>query len=323
MRPKAIITLLDSVKNQTLYPNEIIIVDGSTNDLTHKAINENTYSNLHYFKVEDSDRGLTKQRNFGIRNVSDDIDIVCFLDDDIVLTEHYFEKLIKTYDEFPIAAGVGGYITNEVEWEFKGNNYNPSRIDFYKEGWVRSIGSRNLTRRKLNLLPTTEPCTMPEFSHGFSTAFLPPNNKVYPVEYFMGGVSSFRKEIVDTIKFSTYFEGYGLYEDMDYCLRVSKNHQLFLNTGAQLYHYHDESGRPNKFYYGKMVVRNGWYVWRVKYTKPKFKARVKWNSMVLLLTFIRFTNVFTTNKKSEAFTEALGRFWGWITLLYNRPRVQR
>lgn len=323
MRPEAITSLLDSVKEQELYPNEIIIVDGSTDDKTSIVIQEKAYLNVRYYKVKDKDRGLTKQRNYGIQNVSPDSSIVCFLDDDIVLTKQYFKNLLSTYSEFPKVAGVGGYIVNEVSWIHKGIDYLPKSDEFFKNGWVRKLGSRNVIRKKSGLLPKGEPCIMPDFSHGLSVSYLPPDNKTYSVDYFMGGVSSFRKEIVDSIKFSTYFQGYGLYEDMDYCLRVSKDHQLLLNTRATLYHYHDESGRPNKFSYGKMVVRNGWYVWRVKYESPKIRARVKWNLTVLLLSLIRFINVFTTSKRTEAFSESSGRFIGWVSLIFNKPKVNR
>ena len=51
LRPKALLTLLKSVKNQVLCPNEIIIVDGSTNDLTKQELDEYVHKNLKYFKV--------------------------------------------------------------------------------------------------------------------------------------------------------------------------------------------------------------------------------------------------------------------------------
>jgi hypothetical protein len=69
------------------------------------------------------------------------------------------------------------------------------------------------------------------------------------------------------------------------------------------------------------VVRNGWYVWRVKNPKPSLNATIKWHSITILLTFIRFTNTFTTHKKKEAFTEALGRTIGWWSLLWNKPKL--
>ena len=109
----------------------------------------------------------------------------------------------------------------------------------------------------------------------------------------------------------------------DYTLRLSNIGKLYVNTSAaQLEHYHEFSGRPNQYQYGKMVIRNGWYVWRVKYPNPGLKARFKWNATALLLTFIRFTNVFITNKRKAAFTESLGRIVGWFSLFFKRPRLK-
>ena len=71
-----------------------------------------------------------------------------------------------------------------------------------------------------------------------------------------------------------------------------------------------------------MVVRNGWYTWRVKYPQPNIKSRIKWNATAFLLTIIRFANVLNTNKKNEAFTEAMGRVVGWFSLLLNKPKIQ-
>jgi len=322
LRPKALLTLLKSVKNQVLCPNEIIIVDGSTNDLTKQELDEYVHKNLKYFKVTPNDRGLTKQRNFGIERVSIDSDVVCFLDDDVLLTKEYFKILLSTYLKYPEAAGVGGYIINEVIWEKLTNNKKSIFKDYEIDSYVRNLDSRNILRKKLGLLSDQPPCFMPAFSNGFSVGSLPPNNKVYPAQYFMGGVSSFKKHIVDSIKFSNYFKGYGLYEDMDYCLRVSKKHKLYVNTGAQLYHYHASSGRPNKYTYGKMVIRNGWYVWRVKYPSPSVKSRFKWNMIAFLLTIIRFSNILTTKNKVAAFTESIGRTVGWCSLLFNKPEIE-
>jgi GT2 family glycosyltransferase len=150
--------------------------------------------------------------------------------------------------------------------------------------------------------------------------FLPPSGKTYEVEMLMGGVSSFRKKVFDSLHFSTYFEGYGLYEDADFTLRVAKIGKLYLNTAAQLHHYHDASGRPNQYRYGKMVVRNGWYVWRTKNPNPEFNDYFKWHAITLLLTGIRYSNVLTTSNKKEALTEALGRTIGWWSLCFNKPK---
>ena len=320
-RPQALLTLLQSVKFQIMYPDEILIIDGSPDDATKTMLDQNTFQNLNYYKVEEKDRGLTKQRNYGISKVAEECEIVCFLDDDTILSEEYFENLLSTYQIYPDALGVGGYITNEVSWQYVGYEYEPKISEFYFDDFIRKESSRFIWRKKIGLDSNQPPGFFPEFANGRTVGFLPPSGKVYPVEHFMGGVASFRKSVFQQFQFSTYFEGYGLYEDADFTLRVSKVGKLYLNTAAQLEHHHDAAGRPNQYAYGKMVVRNGWYVWRVKNPKPSFKAKLKWHAITLLLTAVRATNIVTSSKRKEAFTETLGRLVGWFSLFWKAPKV--
>lgn len=320
MRPTALLKLLKTVATQSLYPNEILIIDGSSNNLTEEILEVNFFENLTYYKVTPEERGLTRQRNLGIKHVNKDIDIVCFLDDDTLLEQDYFKNIISTYVTYPEALAVGGYIVNEIEWKQK-ESANTS--EFFYDGWVRKEGSRFKLRKKLGLLDNTPPGWMPKFSNGRSVGFLPPSNKVYPVEQIMGGVASYRKEIFKELSFSKYFEGYGLYEDADFSLRLAKKGKIYINTAARLEHHHDAAGRPNKFNYGKMVTRNGWYVWIVKYENPSINARIKWNAIAIVLMLLRFVNVFTTTKRKEAFTESLGRFMGLLSLIFNKPKVEQ
>jgi glycosyltransferase involved in cell wall biosynthesis len=105
MRPKPLLDLLNSVKKQSLYPDEILIIDGSTNDETKLMLSQNIFQNLIYHKVPDNERGLTKQRNYGINRTSPDSEVICFLDDDTILEQNYFEEIIKTYSLHPEAFG--------------------------------------------------------------------------------------------------------------------------------------------------------------------------------------------------------------------------
>jgi GT2 family glycosyltransferase len=322
MRPLPLLKLLQSVQRQTLYPDEILIIDGSTNDETTIALKQAHFNKLKYFLVPKESRGLTKQRNYGIERVDRDASVLCFLDDDIVLEQDYFEQLLSIYELYPNALGVGGYIMEETKTEFVGFDYKPKIDEFYFDGWKREDGSRFVLRKKLGLDSDCPPGYSSLYSHGRSVGFLPPSGKTYEVEMLMGGVSSFRKKVFDTLHFSTYFEGYGLYEDADFTLRVAKMGKLYLNTSAQLYHYHDASGRPNQYQYGKMVVRNGWYVWRTKNPQPTLEHQLKWHAITLLLTLIRFSNTFTTSKRMEAFSEAVGRTVGWWSLWVTKPKVK-
>lgn len=322
MRPQPLLQLLQSVQKQTVYPDEILIIDGSTNTETEITLQENHFINLSYFLVPSIHRGLTKQRNYGIERVGKDIEIVCFLDDDTVLESDYLEELLRTYQIHPEALGVGGYIINETKCEWAGDNYQAKIDEYFFDGWKRKDGSRFVLRKKLGLDSDCPPGFLPLFSHGRSVSFLPPSGKIYEVEQLMGGVSSFRREVFRKLQFSSYFEGYGLYEDTDFTLRVAKIGKLYLNTAAKVSHFHNPSGRPNQYQYGKMVVRNGWYVWRIKNPKPSLNSKLKWNLITILLTLIRFSNIVTTSKTKEAFTEALGRTIGWWSLWVDKPEIK-
>lgn len=322
MRAIPLKKLLDSVGEQSRYPDEILIIDGSTNTETKEILEHQTYNNLKYYQVPPAHRGLTKQRNYGIERVHSEMDIVCFLDDDTILSPHYFEAILNTYTTYPDALGVGGYITNEVQWEVAAID-KEDRDHFYFDGFRRKESSRYRLRSRLGLDQKIPPAWYPTFGHGRSIGYLPPSGKIYQVEMLMGGVSSFPLSVLHKHKFSEYFEGYGLYEDADFTLRLSHLGSLYVNTNATLEHHHDVAGRPNQFYYGKMVMRNGWYVWRIKHPKTSIKSTVKWHSISLLLTFVRFTNVLTGPERKKALTESLGRLVGWCSLLFNKPKLQR
>ena len=312
-RADSVIRLMDSVEAQSLYPNEILIIDASEDDTTKRLLSSKDYRSLFYHKVDETNKGLTKQRNFGVRTANASSEIICFLDDDIVLEADYFKNLIGTYKIQLDAVAVGGAIVDEEVWKRTSETYKPNYDEFVKDGYVRKLGSRNVLRKMLGLLSNKPPGFMPEFSHGFSTGFLPPTGKIYPVEFFMGGVSSYRMELFEKVKFSEYFEGYGLYEDMDFCLRASEQGQLYVHTSARVFHLHHESGRPDYFRYGKMVVQNGYYVWKLKYPNVKLKSRIKWYLITILLAVIRLKNGLFDGEKI-AVKDFQGRIKALLTL---------
>lgn len=319
MRPEAILNLLYSVQKQTLYPDEILIIDGSIDSKTEINFSKNFFEKLKYFKVSDQDRGLTKQRNFGILKANSDSEIICFLDDDTILEIDYFEETIKTFQNNNNIVGVGGVAVNENKWkpQIKDHNYNDKK-NYLFEGYFYPEGLRNIVRNYLGLASDLGPGRMPLYSHGRTCGF-PLTGNTYEVDLLIGMSMSFRRTVFNEIKFSKFFEGYGLYEDADYSLRALNFGKNVINTNAKLSHFHDAAGRPNQFKYGKMVLRNGWYVWRIKNPNPNFEHRLKWNLITLLLIGIRFTNVLTGPKRTEAFTESLGRMVGFVSLIFSKP----
>ncbi len=320
MRAESLLSLLQSVQKQILYPDEILIIDGSTNRETEIILEENNFKSLQYFLVPEENRGLTKQRNFGISKVNQDAEIVCFLDDDTILEPDYFVEIIKTFQSNLEITGVGGVAVNEHKWKPQNPDifYNQKKYYLF-EGYFYKEGIRNVARNYLGLSSDLGSGKMPHFSHGRTSGF-PLTGKIYEVDLLIGMSMAFRKVVVNNIEFSKFFEGYGLYEDADFSLRALNFGKNVINTKAQLSHFHAEPGRPNQYHYGKMVVRNGWYVWRIKNPNPIFKDRFKWNAITILLILIRFTNAITSHNKKASFTEAIGRVVGWWSLLFSKPR---
>ncbi|MAW96677.1 MULTISPECIES: glycosyltransferase [unclassified Leeuwenhoekiella] len=319
-RAEALNRLLASVVTQDIYPDEILIIDGSRDNKTRESLSQQDIKNLRYFQVQDADRGLTRQRNFGIEKLNPEAEIVCFLDDDVVLEPGYFTAVLDAFDSDPDIVGVGGVAINENLWKPSERKTSTDKI-YVLEGFERKESQRFYLRNKLGLQSPDLPGIMPAFSHGRTYGY-PLTGKNYEVDLLIGMAMSFRREVIDAEKFSLYFDGYGLYEDADYSLRALNYGKNVLCTAARLEHHHDPAGRPDLYKYGKMVIRNGWYVWRVKYPSPNLKARFKWNATALVLTLIRYSNVLTASDKKGAFNEATGRVVGWWSLLFNKPKYR-
>ena len=99
---------LKAVFNQNDKPNEIIVVDSSdTNTLGKSGKKLFAKSKIKFVYVHEK-ASMTEARNIGIRKSKNDI--VLFIDDDVVLTREYIDKLKRFYTENPHAGGACGYL---------------------------------------------------------------------------------------------------------------------------------------------------------------------------------------------------------------------
>jgi GT2 family glycosyltransferase len=103
-------------------------------------------------------------------------------------------------------------------------------------------------------------------------------------------------------------------------VRVAADGPLYLCTRANVNHYHASSGRPSRFRYGWMVVRNGWFVWRRRWPHPTLAGRARWWATTGLLTACQFGEVVRGPRRWQQFTEALGRVSGMTTVLFNESK---
>lgn len=318
-RASSLDQLLVSVFSQSRLPDEVIVVDGSPDDETQEMIQARYDDMLRYFRVSPSDRGLTRQRNYGIGAVDIRSEAVAFLDDDTVLTPNYFQVLEETFQSNPKIMGVGGVAVNEDLWlPLPEGGKIDLRRNYVFEGYFTPEPLRNRARNLLGLQSPLGSFQMGEFSHVRASGF-PLTGKCYKVDLLVGMSFAFRRLVVDREKFSLFFDGYGLYEDADYSIRALRYGENVMNTRLQLYHHHHPAGRPDPYKYGKMVIRNGYFVWRQKYPRPSASGRIKWHLTAGLLTLIRGLNVVIGPDRKQAGIEAVGRVAGWISLWFHSP----
>lgn len=316
-RPEAVRRLLAALRDQTCPPAEILVVDASPDSETETVVAASGLPGLIYDRVPPEERGLTRQRNRGIARARGEV--IAFLDDDTVPEPGYFAELLASFERHPDAVGVGGYIFNEVDWR-------PARdegLGVYRSGaWERREDYRWRLRRLLRLDSPLPAGWMPPSGHPRASGFVPPDGEDHRVELFMGGASAWTRALLERVRFSPWFEGYGLYEDLDFCLRAGREGSLWLCTRARLAHLHDAPGRPNRFRYGGMVVRNGWRVWRLRWPVPAWTDRGRWWATTALLTLCRLGDAVRGPDREAALTEALGRFWGMARTLVAPPRAE-
>ena len=89
---------IESIINQTLKANEVIVVHGGDRSSTLKyieVINKLNNTNYIYLKKQKS---LVRQRNAGIKHASSDV--IFFIDDDAILDSDYFEIIMDFYTKY-------------------------------------------------------------------------------------------------------------------------------------------------------------------------------------------------------------------------------
>lgn len=119
-------TALDSIINQTLQPNEIVLVeDGQLTDELYKVIEEyNTkYPNLFNIVKLEKNSGLGEALRVGVLNCSNEY--IARMDTDDIARNNRFEKQISFMQEHSDIDVVGSWIS-----EFEGN---PDKIISYRQ----------------------------------------------------------------------------------------------------------------------------------------------------------------------------------------------
>lgn len=218
-RPKQLKTLFRSLINQKRLPDQIIIIDQSEEDKIEKSTFlefKNKFklglNYIHNNKI----KGLVEAKYSAIP--INNCNYITFLDDDIVLEPNYLYEIEKALDQFPNMIGVSGFIQNyPKDFFLKRLIFRITHFGNFKDNRMSVIKSIKISSR---------------------------NPK--KVDVLSGGLSTWRKDIFNTISFDTKNK-FHAYEDKEFSMRVKKKfaQSLFIIPQARLNHYHSELNRQN------------------------------------------------------------------------------
>jgi glycosyltransferase involved in cell wall biosynthesis len=271
---------LKSILDQTHLPDEIIVIDdGGLNDMPYRIDFEQ--NKIQCILKKKSQKGLTRSRNLGVNLATGDI--VIFLDDDVVLTPNYIEKIVRVYESgFDVKlGGVGGVDLN-----------------FRKPGFLKYI------EFLYNIIFLISPVsigthTFSGFSEQILTRRVNPINKIGRATILDGFSCSYHSDVFKEFLFAEdYPDNRCQGEDKDFSLRVSQKFNLYIQPNAQLYHYLSSIERPNKYKMGKNIILSAYRLFSRYVRKNKYEQIFFYYSFFgyFLKFFIRFL---LTRKKDE------------------------
>ena len=299
-RPKMVEQLLLNILEQSMLPDEIIIVDASEDGETKAvcdALQTKSQSKIVYVK---SVKGLTIQRDVGIKSSRGNF--VLMLDDDVILDENCIEHLVlflSNPDNKEIG-GVSAYIVNQ--WGKDIDNL-----------WFRFL-------KKIGFFPKEiEAGKYLEWGFPVELAYLKLEGVFAYTDFLPGGSTLWKREVLNYYKPNVDIYTYGG-EDKEFSLRVGRKYKLAVLKKAKIVHYRSEGGaREKSFITGYYLVRNIFYI--ARYT---LKINNCWAKMKLILyLFLDSLRIALSGIKhfdGKTFSKAGGILLGVIMFTLFKPR---
>ena len=210
-RPADLTNAIKSLCYQSRLPDELIVVDQSVDDLSVRSIksHETLMKKFKLIYIHDSNiLGLVEAKRVAVKNASGQI--ICFLEDDIVLEADYILQIELGFIKQSTMMGCSGVITNPPKENFL--------YRFLFNIFHRGIFNDN--RMKVRSV-----------YHGYDHNLIQSN-------MLSGGVSAWRREVFDEVEFDV-ANGFHMFEDIDFSTRVDRHYgnRLFINPNARLAHY--------------------------------------------------------------------------------------
>lgn len=210
-RPNDLSKAVVSILAQTRLPNELIIVDQSPGDESRSIVDALISGDQRIPLVYIHDQriaGLVDAKRVAAERAEGDL--VCFLEDDVILEPDYIEQIEQGFADRPDMVGCCGIITN------------PPRQSAAYEILFRIFHRGIFMDSRVGL-----------YGH-----FSGRGNKLIASEMLSGGLSAWRREVFEVVPFDV-ANGFHMFEDIDFSTRVARHFgpRLYINPNACLEHH--------------------------------------------------------------------------------------
>ena len=284
-RPQDLKKCLDSIffHKKKLVDIDIIIIDQSNNQETKEICTK--YPNIHHYFF--NIRSLTHARNFWLQQLSEETNIVIFLDDDVTLSKDFFQKIESFFSENP-----------QAKW-WVANIISPIRtISFIKKiglfllTWSLKKTETIVTNGGFNVMPLIQPTTLKS------------------IERASGCGMFFRKNIFNEgFRFEEKFMRYCLMEDcfLSYAITQKYPNSLYFVPNVHMVHHESPGARvANRIRINQNIVHRFYFV-------QKFNKN-KWAYILTMLIFCLFDLITYKDIK------IIKRYNQWLKYVFTNKR---
>lgn len=210
-RPNDLSKAVVSILAQTRLPNELMIVDQSPGDESRSIVDALMSGDERILLVYIHDpriSGLVDAKRVAAERAGGDI--VCFLEDDVILEPDYIEQIEQGFADRPEMVGCCGIITNPP--------HQSAAYVILFQLFHRGIF---MDRRV-----------------GLYGRFSGRGNKLIASEMLSGGLSAWRRDVFKVVPFDV-ANGFHMFEDIDFSTRVARyfGPRLYVNPNARLEHH--------------------------------------------------------------------------------------
>jgi GT2 family glycosyltransferase len=218
--------LLQCLIVQTYREFELLIIDGSDGDSAVRCTVDafaNRIDDQIRIRCISSSKGLTRQRNIGLREAQGEI--VCFLDDDVTMGESFLAQVVALFQRVDMQ-NVGGITGYDVL-----HYLQPITLQWRLRWWLRVI-------------PSLKPGDADHLGRNSPLIFAASSSECIDIKWLPGFCMIYRRTAISDLWFDESLPTYGG-EDKDFSMEVGQCWRLCLCCDLLLEHHSSTYARDH------------------------------------------------------------------------------